>query len=124
MRYFHKTKNQFHMPAINLERLWTLVSEQTFNHYKNRQEGKAPVIDCTRAVESLSLSPFSLSLFLSCLPITLSLAFFKNKNKQGYFKVLGTGKLPDVPVIVRAKYFSKRAEEKIKAVGGVCELSA
>jgi len=26
---------------------------------------------------------------------------------QGYFKVLGKGKLPSVPLIVKAKYFSK-----------------
>ena len=39
---------------------------------------------------------------------------------QGFFKVLGKGNLPDQPVIVKAKFFSKTAEEKIKAVGGVC----
>jgi large subunit ribosomal protein L27Ae len=43
---------------------------------------------------------------------------------QGYFKVLGKGRLPAQPAIVRAKFFSKRAEDKIKAVGGVCELVA
>jgi ribosomal protein L15 len=26
---------------------------------------------------------------------------------QGFFKVLGKGRLPDVPIIVKAKYFSK-----------------
>lgn len=26
---------------------------------------------------------------------------------QGFFKVLGKGKLPNVPLVVRAKYFSK-----------------
>lgn len=32
------------------------------------------------------------------------------------------GRLPDVPVIVKARYVSKLAEEKIKAAGGVVEL--
>eukprot|EP01129_Flabellula_baltica_P017702 TRINITY_DN9900_c0_g1_i1.p1 TRINITY_DN9900_c0_g1~~TRINITY_DN9900_c0_g1_i1.p1 ORF type:complete len:151 (-),score=37.79 TRINITY_DN9900_c0_g1_i1:49-501(-) len=44
-------------------------------------------------------------------------------NQAGYSKVLGTGRIPDQPVIVRAKFFSKRAEQKIKAAGGVCVLS-
>jgi len=39
---------------------------------------------------------------------------------QGFFKVLGKGSLPDQPVIVKARFFSKQAEEKIKAVGGAC----
>jgi len=29
---------------------------------------------------------------------------------QGYFKVLGKGVLPSQPVIVKAKFFSKKAE--------------
>jgi len=45
-------------------------------------------------------------------------------TKSGYFKVLGKGLLPEQPVIVKAKFFSKSAEEKIKAVGGVCVLTA
>uniref|UniRef100_A0A4W5QUN8 Large ribosomal subunit protein uL15 n=1 Tax=Hucho hucho TaxID=62062 RepID=A0A4W5QUN8_9TELE len=44
--------------------------------------------------------------------------------RAGYFKVLGKGKLPKQPVIVKAKFFSRRAEEKIKAVGGACVLMA
>jgi len=40
------------------------------------------------------------------------------------FKLLGKGALPDKPVIVRAKFVSKRAEEKIRAVGGAVELVA
>lgn len=43
---------------------------------------------------------------------------------QGYYKILGKGKLPKQPVIVKAKFFSRRAEEKIKAVGGACVLMA
>ena len=43
---------------------------------------------------------------------------------QGYFKVLGKGALPNQPVIVKAKFFSRLAEEKIKKVGGACVLVA
>jgi ribosomal protein L15 len=38
--------------------------------------------------------------------------------------VLGKGRLPDIPVVVRARYFSKEAEQKIKEAGGVVELVA
>jgi large subunit ribosomal protein L27Ae len=45
-------------------------------------------------------------------------------TKAGYFKVLGRGRLPKVPIIVRARFFSKTAERRIKAIGGVCQLIA
>jgi len=38
--------------------------------------------------------------------------------------VLGKGSLPKIPVIVKARFFSKRAEEKIKEAGGVCMITA
>ena len=41
---------------------------------------------------------------------------------SGYGKVLGKGVLPSYPVIVKARFFSKKAEEKIKHVGGCCVL--
>ena len=45
-------------------------------------------------------------------------------TKSGYFKVLGKGVLPKVPVIVKAKLFSKTAEKRIKEAGGACVLVA
>ena len=44
-------------------------------------------------------------------------------TKFGFFKVLGKGVLPKIPVIVKAKFFSKIAEKRIKAVGGACVLT-
>ena len=43
---------------------------------------------------------------------------------HGIFKVLGKGQLPELPVVVRAKFVSKLAEKKIKAVGGAVQLVA
>lgn len=43
--------------------------------------------------------------------------------QAGVFKLLGNGQI-NVPVIVKAKYFSKLAEQKIVAAGGACLLSA
>ncbi|XP_019375157.1 PREDICTED: 60S ribosomal protein L27a [Gavialis gangeticus] len=91
MRHYHLKKNQNFCPTVNLDKLWTLVSEQTRLNYAKNQAGLAPVIDVVRS---------------------------------GYYKVLGKGKLPKQPVIVKAKFFSRRAEEKIKEAGGACVLVA
>nr|XP_056705305.1 60S ribosomal protein L27a-like [Euleptes europaea] len=90
MRHYH-LKNQHFCPTDYLDKLWTLVSEQTRLNYTKNQAGLAPVTDVVRS---------------------------------GYYKVLGKGKLPKHPVIVKAKFFSRKAEEKIKAVGGACVLVA
>lgn len=45
-------------------------------------------------------------------------------TKHGVFKVLGKGVLPPHPVVVKAKFFSKLAEKKIKENGGACVLVA
>jgi len=42
----------------------------------------------------------------------------------GYAKVLGKGRIPEVPLVVRARYFSAEAERKIKEAGGVVQLVA
>jgi hypothetical protein len=41
--------NKFHCPSVNLDKLWSLVSEQTRKVYKDKTD-KAPVIDVVRAV--------------------------------------------------------------------------
>jgi len=90
MRQYRVLKNRQWRPAVNVDHLWNLVSEQHRETYKDKKE-VAPVIDVVRA---------------------------------GYHKVLGKGNLPAQPVIVKAKFFSRSAEEKIKSVGGVCVLVA
>lgn len=42
----------------------------------------------------------------------------------GYSKVLGKGRLPEIPLVVRARWVSKLAEKKINEAGGVVELVA
>ncbi|KAJ3065668.1 60S ribosomal protein L28, partial [Quaeritorhiza haematococci] len=44
--------------------------------------------------------------------------------KLGYGKVLGNGHLPQIPIIVKARLVSRKAEEKIVAAGGKVELIA
>ena len=45
-------------------------------------------------------------------------------NQQGIFKVLGKGLMPELPIVVKARYVSKLAEEKIRAAGGAVILTA
>merc|ERR1711913_83349 len=90
MRHFNKDNNPGYCSTINIDKVWSLVSEETrVNAAKDTSV--APVIDVT---------------------------------KRGFFKVLGKGRLPAQPVIVKARLFSRQAEEKIKAAGGVCVLVA
>jgi len=44
--------------------------------------------------------------------------------KHGYAKVLGNGKLPKLPFILKTRYVSSIAEKKIKEAGGVVKLIA
>ena len=90
IRVFALQRNRLHAPCINLEKLWSLVTENSRKLYADNKD-RVPVIDVTKA---------------------------------GFFKVLGKGFLPSQPVVVKAKFFSKIAERKIKAVGGACLLTA
>merc|ERR1719498_195707 len=54
MRYFHMQINRQHMPIINTDKLWSLVSEATRNA-ASKSKDKAPVIDVTKSV-SISIS--------------------------------------------------------------------
>ena len=89
MRYLHYTKNKYHNPIVNLDKLWSLVPDQ-FKDLKSPKD-KVPIIDVVQ---------------------------------HGYYKVLGKGIIPKVPVIVKAKFFSRIAEKKIKEAGGACVLVA
>ena len=90
MRNFHVRRNALFKPTINLDKLWSLVPDETRVKYQKSKD-KAPVIDVL---------------------------------SRGYHKVLGKGVLPKQPVIVKAKYFSHAAEDKIKKAGGACILVA
>ncbi|KAK7950223.1 hypothetical protein LTR80_008093 [Exophiala xenobiotica] len=92
MRYFHLTRNQYWKPTINLDKLWSLVPEETRDEYvSGKKTDTAPVLDL--------------------LPL-------------GYSKVLGKGRIPEIPIVVRARWFSKEAERKIKEAGGVVDCDS
>uniref|UniRef100_A0A8C1LBX9 Large ribosomal subunit protein uL15 n=1 Tax=Cyprinus carpio TaxID=7962 RepID=A0A8C1LBX9_CYPCA len=50
MRHYHLKRNTLFCPTINLDKLWTLVSEQTRVNYSKKPDGPAPIIDVVRAV--------------------------------------------------------------------------
>ncbi|XP_043849351.1 60S ribosomal protein L27a-like [Dromiciops gliroides] len=91
MRHYHLKKNQSYCPAINLDKLWILVSEQTKINAAKNKERVAPIIYVVR------------------------FGVLQSPRKRS---------LPKQPVIVKAKFFSRRAEEKIKGVDGACVLVA
>ncbi|KAL3427648.1 60S ribosomal protein L27a [Phlyctema vagabunda] len=92
MRRFHLQRNTQWKPAINIDKLWTLVPKDIQEKYlTGGAQDTAPVIDL--------------------LPL-------------GYAKLLGSGRLPKIPIVVKARYVSKEAERKIVEAGGVIELVA
>ena len=46
MRHFHKLKNHYHCPTINIDKLWTLVGEEKREEFA-KNTSQAPVIDLT-----------------------------------------------------------------------------
>ena len=46
MRYFHKLRNKFYCPIVNVDKLWSMVPQDV----KEKSEGcdKAPVLDVTQ----------------------------------------------------------------------------
>jgi large subunit ribosomal protein L27Ae len=47
MRHFHLTRNQFHCPVVNLDKLWSMVDAK---HAAAATGNKVPVIDTLSAV--------------------------------------------------------------------------
>lgn len=90
IRVFALQRNKLFAPTINIDKIWTLITEQS-RKLSAANKDRVPVIDVTKA---------------------------------GFFKVLGKGFLPSTPVVVKAKFFSKIAEKKIKSIGGACVLTA
>ncbi|CAN8004118.1 unnamed protein product, partial [Ixodes pacificus] len=48
MRNFHLKKNHYWKPCINIDKIWSLVSEQMRKRLKDDTAGKAPVIDIVK----------------------------------------------------------------------------
>uniref|UniRef100_A0A2K6UIU1 Large ribosomal subunit protein uL15 n=1 Tax=Saimiri boliviensis boliviensis TaxID=39432 RepID=A0A2K6UIU1_SAIBB len=55
MRHYHLKRNQSFGPPVNLDKLWTLVDEQTWVNAAKNKTGAAPIIDVVRSVSILVL---------------------------------------------------------------------
>lgn len=84
-------------------------------HYQNAQY-HCPIVNLDRlwALSGYNVSDFEGKKEAPVIDVT----------QHGYFKVLGNGSLPNIPIIVKAKLFSKSACDRIRAVGGACILTA
>uniref|UniRef100_A0A2K6UIR1 Large ribosomal subunit protein uL15 n=1 Tax=Saimiri boliviensis boliviensis TaxID=39432 RepID=A0A2K6UIR1_SAIBB len=49
MRHYHLKRNQSFGPPVNLDKLWTLVDEQTWVNAAKNKTGAAPIIDVVRS---------------------------------------------------------------------------
>jgi len=101
--------NTFWKPVINLDKVRTIVFHM-FGHVKLTSMKLWSLVPAEQREKYLSKSESSdTAPVLDLLPL-------------GYSKVLGKGRIPEIPLIVRARYFSKDAERKIKEAGGVVQL--
>ena len=90
--------------TVNLDRLWTLVPEEVREKYFNKENETAPVIN-TVALVAWHLRTHA--------------------NIPGFIrKSLEKGRLQNTPVVVKARYVSRKAELKMKEAGGVIEMIA
>nr|XP_048306067.1 60S ribosomal protein L27a-like [Myodes glareolus] len=49
MRHYHLKRNQSFCPTVNLDKLWTLVSEQTQVNAAKNKTGVSPITDVVRS---------------------------------------------------------------------------
>ncbi|KDE07569.1 hypothetical protein MVLG_02238 [Microbotryum lychnidis-dioicae p1A1 Lamole] len=86
--------------------------------HKNKAALWRPVVNCDKLA---SLIPEAqrkgLSTDSAVVPVVDTLA-------AGYGKVLAKGRLPAFPIILKARYVSRRAEQKIVEAGGVVSIVA
>ncbi|KAI8633649.1 60S ribosomal protein L28 [Xylariaceae sp. FL1651] len=98
MRHYHHTRNADWKPIMNLDKLWSLLPSVAREKYlENSNTGTGTGTGTVPVIDLVSL---------------------------GYAKLLGKGRLPPTPLVVRARYVSKLAEKKIQEAGGVVELVA
>ncbi len=113
MRHFHLQRNHQWAPTLNIEKLWSLVPTEAREKYvSGAKTDSAPVIDL--------LSHGYAKLLGKGKDTKTLLAWWKGSETLTVF----SGRLPAVPIVVRARYVSSEAERKITEAGGVVELVA
>ena len=100
MRRFHYKRNPDFCPGVNVDRLWSMMPEGVYEKAKASTD-VVPVIDVTKLVIALKKPHRDVIVIVV----------------QGYFKVLGKGVLPSMPLVVKAKYFTKEVILFLDAYG-------
>ena len=121
MRHYHLLRNHYWKPAINLDKVnYTRPSilnpplpfSEGFNPaWLTRHQLWSLVPEETREKYLSGEAPADKAVVLDLLSL-------------GYAKLLGKGRIPEIPLVVKARYVSREAERKIKEAGGVVELVA
>lgn len=127
MRYFHQQNAHSWKPIINLDKV-------------RGSHDEVAVAICCYGIDSRKCPRHTADAVLtstqlwSLVPGETRDAYVNGSKKDtvpvldllplGYSKVLGKGRLPEIPLVVRARWVSKLAEKKIQQAGGVVELVA
>lgn len=119
MRKYYVKATDKSQDSINIDKLWSLIGEEKMKEAKD--QNKAVFIDVVERVRIFCSVAVDGGRACSAVGLHFCALLL---IQQGYDKVLGNGNLPDVPLVVRARFFSKRAENKIRAAGGICQLRA
>lgn len=80
---------------------------------KTKQKNYCPIVNIDKTYSLFSQSDTINQNNSKSLPLI-------NLNDLSAFKILGKGKGPDIPVLIKAKFFSKKASKKILKSGGCC----
>lgn len=147
MRRFHLLRNHQWKPEINIDKVSktqffprptegrTECSIETTTHeiVQSRNDSNDPTAGTIQSSMTNIKGFFSpLSQLWSLIPAESREKYLSKSETApvidltalGYAKLLGKGRLPEAPIVVRARYVSKLAEEKITKAGGVIELVA
>ncbi len=108
MRRFHLLRNQLWKPSINIDKVSDVYPRPTTVLITTQLWSLLPAETREKYISGKAKDTAPV---IDLLPL-------------GYAKLLGKGRLPEIPVVVRARYVSKEAERKIKEAGGVVELVA
>mmetsp|Transcript_21576 Transcript_21576/g.54447 ORF Transcript_21576/g.54447 Transcript_21576/m.54447 type:complete len:117 (+) Transcript_21576:182-532(+) len=109
MRQFHKKKSQSFFPSVNIDKVSSMVSKKI--NIKNRVY---PFFNKINIENNLFKKNSDLNYEKNNLPTPYQI----NVSHYGFSKVLGKGKKPIFPFIIKAKNFSAMAKKKIIKSGG------
>mmetsp|Transcript_11539 Transcript_11539/g.28791 ORF Transcript_11539/g.28791 Transcript_11539/m.28791 type:complete len:173 (-) Transcript_11539:3039-3557(-) len=115
MRKFNKKKSQSFFPAINLDKVSSMISKKTTVRNK-----VYPFFN--KSIVGTDL--FKKNLASNYKKENLPSPYQINISHYGFSKVLGKGKKPIFPFVIKAKNFSRIAEKKIIKSGGAVVLSS